>query len=353
MVTPVMIAIDLVAIVILTFGLYFPRHRRKDLVVAFLTVNVGVLALSIVLASATVGLGVGLGLFGVLSIIRLRSSEIKQHEIAYYFASLALGLLAGLSTTVDPLILGLMALLLAVMLVGDHPRLFGTYRLQTMQLDSAYTDEASLIAALDRDARRSRAPRDGAPRRPHQRLDPRRGALPAHPGSANHRNARTIGCPMTTSTALATLRTISLEELNEKAALQTRVDRKYALTRREADVVLGGLDHATRVLEIDGQQSSSYESVYFDTPDLLSYRMAAHARRRRFKVRTRSYLDTQRGVAGGQDPRCAKHHGEEPGRPRARPQRHSGPLGAGLHRPRAGDASASDTPASWSWCRPW
>lgn len=143
-----MIAIDLVAIAILTFGLYFPRHRRKDLVVAFLTVNVGVLAVSLVLASATVGLGVGLGLFGVLSIIRLRSSEIKQHEIAYYFASLALGLLAGLSTSVDPLIIGLMVLMLVVMFVGDHPRLFSTYRLQTMQLDRAYTDETALVAAL-------------------------------------------------------------------------------------------------------------------------------------------------------------------------------------------------------------
>jgi MFS family permease len=148
MVSVTMIAIDLAAISILTFGLYFPRHRRKDLVVAFLTVNVGVLAVSLVLASATVGLGVGLGLFGVLSIIRLRSSEIKQHEIAYYFASLALGLLAGLSTTVDPLIVGLMVLLLVVMLVGDHPKLFGTYRLQTMQLDKAYTDENALITAL-------------------------------------------------------------------------------------------------------------------------------------------------------------------------------------------------------------
>ncbi|MGV8897145.1 MAG: DUF4956 domain-containing protein [Rhodoglobus sp.] len=149
MVTAVMIAIDLVAIVILIFGLYFPRHRRKDLVVAFLTVNVGVLAVSLVLASMTVGLGVGLGLFGVLSIIRLRSSEIKQHEIAYYFAALALGLLAGLSTTVDPLIIGLMVLMLAVMLIGDHPRLFGTYRMQTMQLDTAYTDETALTAALE------------------------------------------------------------------------------------------------------------------------------------------------------------------------------------------------------------
>lgn len=149
MVTATMIAIDLVAITILTFGLYFPRHRRKDLVVSFLTVNVGVLAVSIVLASATIGLGVGLGLFGVLSIIRLRSSEIKQHEIAYYFASLALGLLAGLSTTVDPIIVGLMVLLLVVMLVADHPRLFGSYRSQTITLDDAYTDEATLIAALE------------------------------------------------------------------------------------------------------------------------------------------------------------------------------------------------------------
>ena len=95
------------------------------------------------------------------------------------------------------------------------------------------------------------------------------------------------------SAVLADLTPITLAELNDKAALQTRVDRKYALTRREADAVLAGLDAATRVLEIDGQRSSSYESVYFDTPDLLSYRLAAKARRRRFKLRTRSYLDSQ------------------------------------------------------------
>ena len=90
------IAADLVAIAILTFAVYFPRHHRRDLVVAFLGVNIGVLAVCLVLGSATVGAGLGLGLFGVLSIIRLRSDEIAQHEIAYYFAALALGLLAGL-----------------------------------------------------------------------------------------------------------------------------------------------------------------------------------------------------------------------------------------------------------------
>ena len=88
------------------------------------------------------------------------------------------------------------------------------------------------------------------------------------------------------------LEPISLDELVEKAALQTRVDRKYVLSRLGAAEVLAALDPTTRILEIDGARASAYESVYFDTPDLLSYRMAAHARRRRFKLRTRSYVDT-------------------------------------------------------------
>jgi Ca2+/Na+ antiporter len=149
-VTPfILIAIDLVAIAVLTFGLYFPRHRRRDLVVAFLIVNVGVLAVSEVLGSTAVSAGVGLGLFGVLSIIRLRSSEIAQHEVAYYFAALALGLFAGMSTTVEPLTVGLMALILLVILVGDHPGLFKRYRQQVIVLDRAFADETALIAHLE------------------------------------------------------------------------------------------------------------------------------------------------------------------------------------------------------------
>ena len=46
-------AVDLVAVSILTFALYFPRHRRRDLVVAYLGVNVGVLAVSAVLSASS------------------------------------------------------------------------------------------------------------------------------------------------------------------------------------------------------------------------------------------------------------------------------------------------------------
>ena len=143
-----MSAADVVAIALLTFGMYFPRHHRRDLVVAFLGVNVGVLAVSTVLGSTTVGAGLGLGLFGVLSIIRLRSDEIAQHEVAYYFAALALGLLGGLGEDLTAMTAGLMLLIVGALYVGDHPRLFRRYRQQTMQLDVAYLDEAAVRERL-------------------------------------------------------------------------------------------------------------------------------------------------------------------------------------------------------------
>jgi hypothetical protein len=92
--------------------------------------------------------------------------------------------------------------------------------------------------------------------------------------------------------ALDRFERVSLDELVTEAALLTRIDRKYVLPRAAAENLLAGMDPQTRVLEIDGARRFSYESVYFDTPELLSFHMAAQPRRRRFKLRTRSYLDT-------------------------------------------------------------
>jgi VTC domain len=92
--------------------------------------------------------------------------------------------------------------------------------------------------------------------------------------------------------ALATLEPISLDELLEKASLQTRIDRKYVLPIDEALRLPARLGGRARVLEIEGERTFRYRSVYFDTPELISFRLAAHRRRRRFKVRTRTYLDS-------------------------------------------------------------
>ncbi|HOB05589.1 MAG TPA: DUF4956 domain-containing protein [Propionibacteriaceae bacterium] len=140
---------NLVAITILVLGLYFPRHRRKDLVTAYLGVNIGVMAVSTVLLNGAVGLGLGLGLFGVLSIIRLRSDELAQHEVAYYFSALALGLLGGLSTEPAWLTLTLMAVIVGGMWLGDHPHLLGSYHREVILLDRAFPIESDLRAHLE------------------------------------------------------------------------------------------------------------------------------------------------------------------------------------------------------------
>lgn len=85
---------------------------------------------------------------------------------------------------------------------------------------------------------------------------------------------------------------IALDELNQRAQLLTRVDRKYLVTRSIADRLVAELADQALVLQIGGAREFGYRSVYFDTPALSSFHGAAHGRRRRFKVRIRTYLDS-------------------------------------------------------------
>ena len=96
--------------------------------------------------------------------------------------------------------------------------------------------------------------------------------------------------------AVDELDTLTLDEVDKTAALQTRVDRKYLVQPRDWENVLAGLRPAPRVLQIGGRRSFRYVSTYYDTPDLRSYLDAARRRPYRFKVRTRYYLDTGAGA---------------------------------------------------------
>ncbi|MDG4830902.1 polyphosphate polymerase domain-containing protein [Solwaraspora sp. WMMD1047] len=90
----------------------------------------------------------------------------------------------------------------------------------------------------------------------------------------------------------ADMDSIGLVELTERAALQARFDRKYLLPVALVPELLVDIAPQARILEIDGIRSFAYESIYFDTPAMTSYLLTAHRRRRRFKVRTRTYLDS-------------------------------------------------------------
>ena len=102
------------------------------------------------------------------------------------------------------------------------------------------------------------------------------------------------GSDAPTSAPLSTdhLASTGLTELNSAAGLLTRVDRKYLVPLERAQDLVNGLTPDARVLDIDGRRRFSYASTYFDTPGLEAFMLAARKRRRRFKVRTRTYLDT-------------------------------------------------------------
>ena len=141
-------ACDAVAILIIVFGIYFPRYHRRDMVLAIVMINVGVVSVATVLSRADVTAGLGLGLFGVLSIIRLRSEELDMEEIAYYFSAIAIGLLAGVHINPDWVAPALMAANVVALFLFGHPRLFASFRSQVLTLDTAITDEHELTARL-------------------------------------------------------------------------------------------------------------------------------------------------------------------------------------------------------------
>ena len=110
-------------------------------------------------------------------------------------------------------------------------------------------------------------------------------AIPSAAASAPHGTA-----PICLNTEH--LATTTLAELNSAAGLLTRVDRKYLVPLNCAQELVDGLAPDARVLAIDEQRRFSYASTYFDTPGLEAFMLAARKRRRRFKVRTRTYLDS-------------------------------------------------------------
>jgi hypothetical protein len=75
---------------------------------------------------------------------------VTQEEVAYYFITLVLGLLNGLRMD-DRWMVGLLnAVLIAMMLVIDSPRLRARSQRRIVTLDVVHDDDVALVADLER-----------------------------------------------------------------------------------------------------------------------------------------------------------------------------------------------------------
>jgi hypothetical protein len=124
------LVIDLVAIVIVAFFVYYRRHRRADMLFAFVALNVG--------------------LFAILSIIRLRSDPIAPEEAAYYFIALILGLINGVQFRDAWLAIALDVAIVVVIVGLDNKWVMPDSRRQLVTLDVVHPDEVALVADLER-----------------------------------------------------------------------------------------------------------------------------------------------------------------------------------------------------------
>jgi hypothetical protein len=144
------LVIDLAAIMLMGYVLYFRRHWRADLLLSYVTLNIGIFVVMSVLSLVRVDIAVGFGLFAILSIIRLRSSAVTQQEVAYYFVALVMGLVNGMDLADRTLVVALNLLLLVVMAVFDSKPLRERSRRVDVQLKKVYADEAALVVDLER-----------------------------------------------------------------------------------------------------------------------------------------------------------------------------------------------------------
>lgn len=130
--------------------LYLVRHRNRELMISYAVINAGIFTVSVALVSAgSNASAMGMGLFGVLSIIRLRSTALSQREVGYYFVALSVGMIAGINISPAYIAFGLMATLVALIAILDSRGApVSTEKTQDVTADRAMSDEEELKAYL-------------------------------------------------------------------------------------------------------------------------------------------------------------------------------------------------------------
>lgn len=141
--------IDIVAVLLLVFGMYYRRHHDKELVTTAALFNFAVFTVLVILSSVDFGVAAGFGLFAILALFRLRSEQFDKIEISYFFASLAIAVICSIQGTTLPFVVLVVAFLLVGAFILDHPRV-----LQSMDGLKITLDKIDPHALSDVDAMR-------------------------------------------------------------------------------------------------------------------------------------------------------------------------------------------------------
>src|SRR3954454_7326958 len=94
--TMIGLGLDVLALLVLVGWLYRRRAAAPEMTMVFVTLNIGLFSAVVAIGSGHFPVGVGFGLFGLLSLVRLRSTAFTVKDMAYTFSALVLSLVNAL-----------------------------------------------------------------------------------------------------------------------------------------------------------------------------------------------------------------------------------------------------------------
>ncbi|KAA1399894.1 DUF4956 domain-containing protein [Aeromicrobium ginsengisoli] len=136
----VRLGIDVLALFVLVGWLYRRRPSAPAMPLVFAVLNIGLFAALSAISAGSFKAGVGFGLFGLLSLVRLRSTAFTLKDVAYTFIALVLGLVNGLQERQLWLVVVLNVLLVLVVAISDDSRTEPATRVMRLTLDHLVLD---------------------------------------------------------------------------------------------------------------------------------------------------------------------------------------------------------------------
>lgn len=143
------LGLDVLCLLVLIGVLYRRRAAGPEMALVFTALNIGLFAAVSVIGTGDFPTGIGFGLFGLLSLVRLRSAAFTLKDVAYTFAALVLALVNALPGRELVAVVALDALILAALWVTDESRKATPTRVMRLTLDRAVTDPEDVRIDLE------------------------------------------------------------------------------------------------------------------------------------------------------------------------------------------------------------
>ncbi|WP_225848078.1 DUF4956 domain-containing protein [Streptomyces sp. HPF1205] len=142
--------VNTLTVLLLVGWLYRRRKAAPEMPMVLTALNLGLFAAMTTISAGKFPAGVGFGLFGILSLVRLRSAAFTLRDVAYTFLALVIALTGGLPERGFPMVAGIDAALLVMVLIVDDPRSHPCTRMMRVTLDRLYSRPEDIRADVIR-----------------------------------------------------------------------------------------------------------------------------------------------------------------------------------------------------------